>query len=163
MRRRSVLTAIAGGTCLSGCLSQGPNTAPESTTAPPNGTETATPIRRTAEGITASFHVVDGHAPTEDTASATFDDEQVTVTGTMDPSGCNRPMLSAVRYNATDGVIHLRIGGESQYGTTATVECGNASFDYRSVLSTDRGRPTTVELVHIYQGKDNQSFNLEHD
>jgi hypothetical protein len=162
MRRRTFLTVIVSGASLSGCLSQtdeGPARA--TTSSPTNGT--ATPVRQTADGITATFQVVDGHAPTDDTASASFEETHVTVTGTMDPSGCNRPMLSSVRYNAADSVIHLRIGGESPDGQTGDVECGNASFDYRSVLSVDSGRPTTVEVVHDYEDKTGQSFTLERE
>lgn len=160
LRRRIFLAVIASGASLSGCLSQtdeGPAGATPSS--PTNGT--ATPVRQTADGITATFQVVDGHAPTDDTANASFEETQVTVTGTMDPSGCNRPILSSVRYNTVDSVIHLRIGGESPHGQTADVECGNASFDYRSVLSVDSGRPTAVEVVHDYEDKAVQSFTLE--
>lgn len=117
-------------------------------------------MRQTADGVTATFRVVDSHAPTDDIARATFDGETVTVTGTMDPSGCNRPTLTAVRYNAADGVIHLDIGGESPYGKTATVECGNASYDYRCTLSVSRGDPEAVEVIHNYEDRDNRSFNL---
>ncbi len=122
--------------------------------------DTQTAIRRTADGITATFRVVDGHTPTDDTASATFADETVTVTGTMDPSGCNRPTLTTVRYHVTDGVIHLDIGGKSPYEGTVTVECGNASYDYRCVLSVNRGAPEAVEVIHNYDGRDNRSFDL---
>lgn len=160
MRRRAILTVIASGVSLSGCLSQ-PGDSPAEATASPPASRTATPVRETADGVTATFQVVDGHAPTDDTASATFEEMHVTVTGTMDPSGCNRPTLSSVRYNPADSVIHLTIGGESPYGQTATVECGNASFDYRSVLSVDSGRLTAVEVVHDYEDKAVQSFTLE--
>lgn len=161
MRRRAVLTTIAGSICLSGCVSQGSDTPSGSPAATSDRSDTRTPVRRTANGLTATFQVVDSHAPTDDTASATFDDGQVTVNGTMDPSGCNRPTLSTVNYNSADGVIHLLIGGESPYGSTETVECGNASFDYRSVLTADSGSPEAVEVVHNYEGKDDRSFNLE--
>jgi hypothetical protein len=70
-------------------------------------------------------------------------------------------MLSSVRYNAVDNVIHLKIGGESPYTQTEDVECGNASFDYRSVLSVTNGRPAAVEVVHDYEDKAIQSFTLE--
>jgi hypothetical protein len=52
-------------------------------------------------------------APTGDTASASFEQMHATVTGTMDPSGCNRPTLSSVGYILTDSVIHLTIDGDS--------------------------------------------------
>lgn len=163
MKRRSVLTGIGLGLSagLTGCLSRDRDP-PSEPTAPPTTTgKTATPGRLTSDDIAATFQVLGGHTPTDDTASAVFDDEQVTVTGTMDPSGCNRPKLGAVSYNSTDGIIHLMIGGESPYGPTATVECGNASFDYRSVLTTEGDSPAAVEVVHNYQNKDNRSFNLE--
>lgn len=160
VRRRVLLAAIATGASLSGCLSRGADT-PAGSTASPSTKQTATPVRHTADGITATFRVVDGHAPTDDTASATFEADRVTVTGTVDPSGCNRPTLTAIRYDAADGIVHLEIGGESPYGETATVECGNASFDYRCVLSPDHGRPTVVEVAHDYERRDARSFTLE--
>lgn len=159
MRRRTLLVAVGAGVGLSGCLSRAGDTDPPATTTTAKG-DTPTPMRRTADGVTASFRVVDGHAPTDDTASATFDGETVTVTGTMDPSGCNRPTLAGLRYDADDGVVHLAVGGASPYGETATVECGNASYDYRCSLSVSRGAPEAVELRHSYDGKDDRSFTL---
>lgn len=159
MRRRALLATISAGVSVPGCLSRIVDPAPQSrTTIGKDATQT--PMRRTVNGVTATFRVVDSHAPTDDIASATFGDETVTVTGTMDPSGCNRPTLTAVRYNATDGVIHLDIGGKSPYGETATVECGNASYDYRCSLSVNQGDPEAVEVIHNYEGRDTRSFNL---
>lgn len=159
MHRRTVLVAVAGGVTLGGCVGvTDPSTDPATSSEKPKDTQTA--VRKTADDVTTTFRVVDSHAPTDDTASATFNDETVTVTGTSDPSGCNRPTLKEVRYNAADGVIHLDIGGESPYGETATVECGNASYDYRCVVSVSRGDPEAVEVIHTYEGKDNRSFNL---
>ncbi len=159
MRRRAFLATVTAGISLAGCLS-GPGDPTSESTPPTKTGETRTAMRRTADGVTATFRVIDGHAPTDDTASATFEGKTVTVTGTMDPSGCNRPVLTAVRYHAADGVIHLDIGGESPYGATATVECGNASYDYRCELSVTQGEPEAVEVVHTYDGRDNRSFNL---
>lgn len=125
--------------------------------------EIATPIRYTTDSFSAVFQITDSRAPTDDTTSATFEGSEVTVTGIMDPSGCNRPVLDDVRYNANDGVFHVAIGGKSAYGETATVECGNASFDYRCTLTVKRDQPESVEVVHVYEGKDNQSFTLKRD
>jgi len=154
-RRRALLAAIASGLSLAGCLSGGGTTTSEPTKE--NGW--ATSSRRTVDAVSATFRVVDRHAPTDDTASATFDDERVTVTGAVDPSGCNRPALSWVRYGAADGVVRVRVGTESRYETTE-VECGNASFDYRCVVTAERGQTGTVDVVHDYQGKDDRSFTL---
>lgn len=159
MRRRAVLAAVAGGAGLSGCLSRGGGSPPESTP-PPTGGE-GTPVRHTADGVEATFRVVDAHGPTADDANATFDDERVTVTGTANPSGCRRPTLRAVSYDPGDGVVHVEVGTESPYGPTATVVCDDASFDYRCVLTVERGRPATVELVHDYREKDDRTFVLE--
>jgi len=155
MRRRAFLAAISAGVSLSG-----PGDPATQSTQTTEKDDTRTAMRRTADGITATFTVIDGHAPTADTASATFEEETVTVTGTMDPPGCSRPVLTAVRYNSTDGVIHLDMGGKSPYWETATVACDKASYDYRCVLSVSRGEPEAVEVIHNYDGKDNQSFNL---
>lgn len=150
------LATVAGSLTLSGCLSRrtdGPSTSPTS--------ETETGVRHTADGITATFRVTDGHRPTDDSANATFNDKQVIVTGTMDPTGCNRPALKRVQYNTSTDSIHLRIGGTSPYDGTPTVECGNASYDYRCQLTVDAGQPTAVEVVHEYDGKSDRSFSLK--
>lgn len=178
MNRRAVVTTIAGSIALSGCLSEvgdtqdtnpsgGSTTASttnEPSTAPPTtlstSDETPTPVTYTTDQVAATFQVVDSHTPTEDTASATFDGTEVTVTGTMDPSNCNRPALTDVRYNTMDAVLHVSVGGEARFGETATVECGNASYDYRCTFTVDDGSPEAVELVYAYEGKDNRSFNL---
>lgn len=178
MNRRAVLTTIAGSIALSGCLSEpggsqdsdspgGSTTGTptdEPSTAPPTSLSTndpgQTPVTYTTDHVEATFQVVDSHTPTEDTASATFDGTEVTVTGTMDPSNCNRPALTDVRYNTNDAVLHVSVGGEARFGETATVECGNASYDYRSTLTVDSGSPEAVELIYAYEGKDNRSFNL---
>jgi hypothetical protein len=164
VRRRTLLAATATGICLSGCLSlagDGPADTAESPTR--SETETEAPGRHTANGVTATFRVVDGHEPTDDTASATFDDTAVTVAGTMDPAGCNRPVLSTLRYSATDGVAYLTVGAESPYESTRDVECGNASFDYRCELAVDDSRPEGVEVRHDYGRKEDRSFTLERD
>lgn len=159
MHRRTVLVAVAGGVTLAGCVN-GTGGSTGSTTLSEKPKDTQTAVRKTADDVMATFRVVDSHAPTDDTASATFNDETVTVTGTMDPSGCNRPTLTAVRYSAADGVVHLDVGGESPYDGTVTVECGNASYDYRCEVSVSRGDPEAVEVIHTYESRDNRSFNL---
>lgn len=156
MRRRAVLAATLG-VALSGCLA-GRGEEPEDPTGSPKATDS--PVRRTADGVAATFRVVDAHRPTDDAASATFDGRQVTVTGTMDPGGCREPALGSVRYGAADGVVHLTVATASRFGETATVECGNASYDYRVELVVDSGDPEAVELVHDYR-EDAREFTLE--
>lgn len=160
MRRRVFLAATAAGIGFAGCLSENGN-GPSGPAESPTESGTETPIHHTAEDVTATFRVVDGHEPTDDAASATFEDTAVTVTGTMDPAGCNRPVLGTVRYSAADGVVHLAVGTNSPHGPTPTVECGNASFDYRCELAVDRGPLEAVEVLHDYRGKDGRSFTLE--
>lgn len=161
MRRRQFV-AIAGGLGLSGCLAGSDDqTDPNHSSTAADGT--ASPIRRTADGVTAAFRVVDSHAPTEDSASASFGDDSATVRGTMDPSGCATPTLRAVHVNATDGVVSLRVGGASPSEPTANADCGNASFDYRCEVSTDEARIEAVEVVHARRDGATQSFSLERD
>ncbi len=161
MHRRTLLAALVSGASLSGCVSGRGDQPTDSPASISTKHKTATSVRRTADGIAATFRVVDSHAPTDDTASASFNGSEVLVQGTMDPSGCNRPTLDTIRYNAADGVIHLKIGGKSPYGETATVECGNASYDYRCRLTVDQSQPEAVEVVHDYAGKQIRSFLLE--
>lgn len=168
MRRRALLATIPGGVALTGCLSSrgGAPTASEpspsgSSTSRPKDTETAE--RKTADGVAATFQVVDGHRPTEDTAQADFGDGKVTVTGTMDPEGCNEPTLSSVSYAPSEGRIDLVVGESSPYGETATIECGNASYDFRSVVTVDEGRPTVVEVTYDHPTNEDQTFTLERE
>lgn len=75
MYRRRFVVLFLGTTSLAGCLSRDSDT---SDTQPRKETEveTSTATRRTAEGITATFRVVDSHTPTSNTAEATFDDSK---------------------------------------------------------------------------------------
>jgi hypothetical protein len=160
MNRRHVLAAAFGvASGLAGCLSgDGDGAGGESTTE----TEPRTTVRATGDGVAANFRVVDGHEPTADAAGATFDGGTVTVTGTGDPTGCNRPTLSSVQYNSLGRVVVLTVGETSPYGETATVVCGNASYDYRCEVTVDADEdpPEAVDLLHHYDGKENRSFDL---
>jgi hypothetical protein len=120
-------------------------------------------MRRTAVGVTASFRVTDGHAPTEETASASFSADSATVTGSMDPNGCNRPILESVVTRDSGNRIEMTVGGKSPYGETATVECGNASYDYECVLSFSESVPSVVEVIHSHADGDEQTFRLERE
>lgn len=153
MHRRAILgalatTALAG----SGCLVREPV---ESSNSPTTDSESTT---LTADSITADFRVDTGQEPTDDTASATRDDS-VVVTGTMDPTGCNRPALDTARYSETDAVIHLAIGVTDPY-PDREVECGNASYRYTCQCVVDGGVPEAVEVLHNYSGRDTTSFNI---
>lgn len=166
MRRRTLLAATIGlASGVAGCLSGDDGVGSDGDSTPrPSESETDAPttVRATSDGVTATFRVVDGHTPTDDTASAAFDGGAVTVTGTADPTECNRPTLSNVRYNSRDRVVVLAIGESSPYGETATIECANASYDYRCELTVDADEdtPQAVDLVHHYDGKDDRSFAL---
>lgn len=187
MRRRPLLAAAAGTLGLGGCLSggepSGPKTDRPATDAPrpdasptdalpsqttpdepPTSKTTPTPVRRTAAGVAASFQVVDSYGPTgaeELTASATFEADRVVVTGALDPAGCREPVLRSVAYDAGTGRVRLVVATESPYGPTATVECGNAVYEYRCVASVEDGSPTTVEVVHSFADREDRTFVLE--
>lgn len=167
MRRRTFLTATASAAGLAGCLSpaaESPADPPESspTRSPKRTTDDYwTPVRRTADGVAVTFEVLDVHAPTEETASAQFADDRVTVTGSVDPAGCRRPSLTGVGYDPADGRVRLVVGSASTYGPTATVECGNASFDYEAVATIERGRPTAAAVVHDHHEGDDRTFAFE--
>lgn len=145
---------------LSGCL--GSPTDGSSTSRGPPSTEksSATPLTRTAEGVRATFRVVDGHRPTDDAVRATFESSRVVVTGTMDPKNCRRPTLSTVGLDS--GVLRLVVGGEPRY-PDQNVECGNASYDYRCVASVDGEMPTRLDVVHDYHGDDQRTFTVENE
>lgn len=171
MRRRAYVGAVAAVLGLSGCVSS-PGSSPE--TSPPETSETRetretrattdkpteSPVRRTAEGVDATFRVVDGHAPTDDTADATFEGGEVVVTGSMDPAGCRRPALSSVAYDRESGTVRLVVGSERRY-ETVTVECGNASYDYRCVVRVEDGTPTRAEVVHDRHDGEDSTFVTE--
>ncbi|MFB6197527.1 MAG: hypothetical protein ABEI52_04565, partial [Halobacteriaceae archaeon] len=125
--------------------------------------DTQTAVRKSADDVTATFRVVDGHSPTEDTVAATFGEQRVTVTGSMDPASCNKPTLASVGYDADAGRITLVVGEYSPYGETATVECGNASYDFRCIVTVDEGRPSVVEVTYDHPESDDQTFTVERD
>ena len=79
----------------------------------------------------------------------------------MDPAGCRKPILRSVNSTASTQTIRLVVGTESPYGPTATVECGNASYDYRSIVSVENGTVTVVEVVHDHTERDDRTFILE--
>ncbi len=94
---------------------------------------------------------------------ATFGTQQVTVTGSMDPAHCNEPALESVGYDADAGRVTLIVGEDSPYGETATVECGNASYDFRCVVTVDEGRPSVVAVTYDHPESDDQTFTVERD
>ncbi len=83
------------------------------------------------------------------------------VTGAMDPAGCREPVLRSVVYDEGARRIRLVVGTESPYGPTATVECGNAVYEYRCVASVEGRSPTTVEVVHSFADREDRTFVLE--
>lgn len=173
MHRRTLLAAVAGGVTLPGCVgspgsSSEPTTTPTDSdrspsTSPEKPKDTPTTVRKTADGVTAIFRVIDGHSPTEDTVDATFDEQQVTVTGSMDPASCNEPTLESVSTDADTGRVTLVVGEYSRYSETATVKCGNASYDFRCVVTVDEGRPSVVEVTYDRPESDDRTFTVERD
>lgn len=161
MRRRELLAVTAGGLGFGGCLSRRGNGSGAGTTGFPTSKTTATAVRRTALDVEAAFRIVDGHRPTDASATASFDGAQVVVKGTMDPGGCREPILRSVDYDRTTHTVRLVIGTESPYGPTANVECGNASYDYRCTVVVENGTPSAVEVVHAHQERENRLFVLE--
>lgn len=166
MKRRSLLTLLVGSGTLTGCLSDG-NDAPliskssatESMTSKPRDRQS--PVHMTTDGVEAAFKIVDGHSPTKDTAGAEFADKTVTVTGTMDPEGCNKPILDRVSYVSSRGRIELTVGEYSPYSNTVTQECGNASYDFQIVVTVDEANLTDVKLIFDHPTDENQMFGLD--
>ena len=173
MQRRSLLTAVAGGITLAGCVGdRGASTELTtisshsdrlSSTPPKKPKDNSTAVQKTADGVTATFRVVDSHFPTEDTVDATFGEQQVTVTGSMDSENCNKPTLESVGYNADAGRITLIVGEYSPYGETATVECGNASYDFQCVVTVDEGQPSVVTVTYDHPERGDQLFTVERE
>lgn len=153
VNRRQFLAAVSSlGVSVTGCLSR------EQTEKPPKLNEDDS-TTLTADGVTATFSVGGGQKSVDDTASAQLDDG-VIVTGTMEPSGCNRPMLERVDYSVVDGVLHLKLGVEDRY-PDREVECDNASYGYTCRSVVDEGTPNTVEIIHAYAGRDSIEFTLD--
>ena len=153
MNRRLFLAAVSSlGVSVSGCLGQ------EQTEKPPKLNDND-PMTLTANGVTATFSVGRGQNPVDDTASARLNDE-VIITGTMDPTGCNRPTLERVDYSAVDGVLHLKLGVADRYPDREVV-CDNASYGYTCRCVVDESTPETVELIHAYADREPVEFTLE--
>lgn len=159
MRRRAFLSATACCLGVAGCLSRTESTPGGGTADPQTATASAT-TREHSAGVTTAFRIVDGHRPTEASAAARFDAGRVVVTGTMDPAGCREPILDAVEWRRKAGRIRLVVGTASPYGPTASVECGNASYDYRCTVSVESGAPRVVEVVHAHANREDQTFVL---
>ncbi|MFB6293616.1 MAG: hypothetical protein ABEH60_05085 [Halonotius sp.] len=154
MNRRQFLAAVSSlGVSSAGCLDR------EQTEKPPKLKNDDDPTTLTADGVTATFSVGGGQTPVDDSASARLDDG-VVVTGTMEPTGCNRPTLAQVDYSAVDGVLNLKLGVADRY-PNREVECGNASYGYTCRCVVDEGTPETVELIHAYAGREPVEFTLD--
>lgn len=117
-----------------------------------------TPLTATDGDVRARFRVVDAHAPTEEAASATFGDGRVVVTGSMDPGGCRRPTLGSVSRGSD--AVELVVAEAWRFGPTATVECGNASYDYRLEVTAAEELPATVVVVHDHRDGEDRTFTL---
>lgn len=181
MRRRSLLACVAGGLTLAGCVADSDvpagstDASPTDSDAPSDSTgsdlspsaspgkpkDTPTAVRKTADAVAATFRVVGSHAPTEDSVEAAFDGDEVTVTGSIDPAGCNEPTLDAVSYDTGAGRVELVVGQSDPYGETATVECGNASYDFRSVVTVEGGDPRVVDVTYDRPNREDRTFTVE--
>lgn len=166
MQRRQVLGAVAG-LGVAGCLDgRGDGTDSERTggttsrTSKPGSRHTV--VTATGSGVRARFRIVDAGAPTDETASASFEDGRVVVTGSMDPGGCRRPTLDRVG-SGDGGTVELVVAEAWRFGPTATVECDNASFDYRCVVTVESGSPSTVAVVHDHRESDDRTFTVQRE
>lgn len=168
MERRTLLAA-AGTLAVAGCLSAFDGTGPAAETpsavdsdAPP-AKATATPVRRTADGVAATFEVLAGHHPTETPrpVTASFEGSRVVVTGLIDPANCREPVLRSVTYDESTRTVRLVVGTEPQFGATATVVCDDATYGYRCSASVADGPPAAVEVVHELHGRDDRTFVRE--
>lgn len=176
MDRRALLVTIAGSVGIAGCVATDP--AGSSTTLSSKATDsdrepsattgkskqTPTAVRKTADGVSATFRVVGSRgAPLEESVDATFDGNEVTLTGSIDPAGCNEPTLESVDYDASAGRVILVVGEVDPYAdSTVTAECGNAVYEFRSAVTVDEGTPTVVTVT--YDGpSDDQTFTVERD
>lgn len=120
-------------------------------------------MRRTADGVTATFEVRGGHHPTATPrpVAASFEGDRVVVTGLMDPAGCREPVLRSVAYDGATRRLRLVVGTEPQFGATATVVCDNATYGYRCVATVEDGTPAAVEVVHDRHGRDDRTVVRE--
>jgi len=111
--------------------------------------------------VSATFEVVDLRAPDDDEVSATVDGETVAVDGTKDPNGCNGPVLDAVGYDPSTSRVSLVVGWAPRHDSNT--ECGNASFDYRSIVTVDGAAPSVVAVTHDYEETESRTFTLNRD
>jgi hypothetical protein len=153
VNRRQFLAAVSSlGVTSTGCLGRG------QTEKPPK-LKDDDPTTLTTDEVTATFSVGGGQEPVDDRASARLDDG-IIVTGTMEPTGCNRPTLARVDYSSVDGVLNLKLGGADRYPDREVV-CDNASYGYTCRCVVDEGTPETVELIHAYAGREPVEFTLD--
>jgi hypothetical protein len=153
--RRTVLTILGGCIALAGCVSE-TNTSSDPTLSPSASDRASSPSPRkqeemptanqvTADGVTASYRF-DSRSPTENTITATFGDEQVTVRGSIDPVSCQSLELTSVGFDS--GQVSLGIRENLPGGQTETVGCTNVSYDILCVVTVDEGRPRALKVTY---------------
>lgn len=148
MHRRTLLAAVGASLSVGGCLSR-------------TGAAGTTPTESVVDGLDASFDVVDSRAPTDDAATAAFEDDRVVVTGTIDPAGCREPVLASVHYDDAAATVRIVVGSEFPSGRSPTGECGNASYDYRCSIAVADRALAGADVVHDYHDREDRAFDLE--
>lgn len=173
MHRRTLLGTVAASVTLAGCVTDTGRSPNQTTTipssenssgpSPKTPTDTSATVEKTDNGIRATFQIITSHTPTADTVDATFGDQKITVTGTMDPANCNEPTLESVSYDATAERITLTVGESSPYDGTPDIVCDNASFDFRCEVTSQGGQLSVVEVIYDHPHSDNQTFVIRRD
>jgi hypothetical protein len=164
MNRRQFL--VTGAASVGGCMAPAsvPEDSPTQTRylSPQRHTHSPTEVRRTADGVAATFRLTGGRTPSEESTEVQFDGQEVTVTGTIDPEGCNRPRFESVGYDPDTGRVELVVGEYLPEGLE-DAECGNGYFDFRSVVTVDDGEPRVVELTYDHPTVEDRTFTVEKD
>lgn len=162
MHRRTLLTAALSllGSGVAGCLERGEGAGDSGTDG--DGSNTPTDSMTTTDGDDATngdtttdgggdhetrFEVLDAATEFEESATVTFDDAAVTVTGTiMGNNTCYTAKLGELTVDAQ----MLRLNVESYEDRDEDEGCGEAliGIDYKAVVRFDGDRPTDVTVEH---------------
>ena len=149
MRRRTVLSTVgtAVGTALAGCVGSGGPDPGTGDDGDGSGDAGGTP-RLTEQGLTEL-----DECPTNGSASVSWDETAVTVTGCLTGrNGCSVPVLGGTEYDAAADELAVTVTtGEEDSGGACTQAL--TDLGYEATMTFENGLPGRVVVTHETMGE----------